>query len=90
MTIKSQDLSKIKLERRVHLIKGFFLIETKDEIQQDTQYILVDLYFEKETPYLMLCEIIEQNKRFEYTKLLIKVIRDIKQDIKRSKYIHKN
>ncbi len=85
MNIESQVLKTVKLERRMHLIKSFFLIETKDKLQRGTEHILVDLYFERDTKYLMLCEIIEQSKRFEYTKLLIKVIRDIKQDIKRSK-----
>ncbi len=81
MTIERQNLKTIKLERMVHVIKYFYIVETKDILNKYDEYILVNLDFldfidlEEKVPYLTLCEIIERNQKLESTELLIKVNR---------------
>ncbi len=87
MTIEKQNLKTIKLDRMVHIIKYFYIVETKDILNKYDEYILVNLDFldfidlEEKVPYLTLCEIIERNQKLESTELLIKVVCSIKEDI---------
>ncbi len=89
MTIERQNLKTIKLERMVHIIKYFYIVETKDILNKYDEYILVNLDFldfidlEEKVPYLTLCEIIERNQKLESTELLIKVVCSIKEDIEK-------
>ncbi len=89
MTIERQNLKTIKLERMVHVIKYFYIVETKDILNKYDEYILVNLDFldfidlEEKVPYLTLCEIIERNQKLESTELLIKVVCSIKEDIEK-------
>ncbi len=87
MTIERQNLKTIKLDRMVHIIKSFYIVETNMTLNKDDEFILVNLDFlnfidlEEKVPCLMLCEIIDRNKKLEYTELLIKVVCSIKENI---------
>ncbi len=89
MTIKNQILKTINPVRILHIIKSFYIVETKNILNKNDEFILLNLDFlsfiglEEKTPYLMFCEIIERNKKIESTELLIKVINIIKYDIEK-------